>query len=250
MGMRTDSTLTARRGRRGPWLLHVVALLSLGLCLVDGALIYGSLPDIVPVHWGLNGPDAWEDKSFGTVFMGPLVALGSVALLALVSAAAPAFSPEEPGASDWEAFRRRGMIQGTVAAMGAVSLLIAACVSYLSMRGWRTPEEVEMWPALVLSGFILAVIAPVYTAAERRSRREAARNGVHPTDEEAAEDTKWIGGVLLNDPHDPHVLVPKRSGTGTGLTVNIGHARGRTAVVLFLVVVIGLPIGLGLLAAP
>ena len=180
--------------------------------------------------------------------MGPFVALGTALLLALVSAAAPALSPEEPGASQWEAFRREGMIRGTVAAMGAVSLLVAACVAYLSMQGWRTPEEVALWPALVLSGCILAVMIPVYAAAGRNSRREAARRGIHPTDEERADDAKWIGGILLNDPRNPHVLVPKRNGTGTGLTVNVGNVRGRTAVVLFLIVVIVLPIGLGVLS--
>ncbi|MER2134940.1 MAG: DUF1648 domain-containing protein [Arthrobacter sp.] len=236
--------------RLGPWIPHLGAVLITGACFVDGALIYGSLPDTVPVHWGLDGPDAWGEKSVGTVFMGPFVALGTAALLALVSAAAPALSQQEPGASRWEAFRREGMIRGTVAAMGTVSLLVAACVGYLAAQSWRTPEQVALWPALVLSAGVLAVVIPVYAAANRNTRREAARRGIHPSEEEKAEDAKWIGGILLNDARNPRVLVPKREGTGTGLTVNVGNARGRTAVALFLVVLIVLPVGLGILSGP
>ena len=189
-------THRTRLRRVGPWLPHLGAVLILAVCFVDGARIYGSLPDTVPVHWGLNGPDAWDGKSFWDSLYGPVCCFGNgLYSLALVSAAAPALSP-----------------------------------------------------ALVLSGCILAVMIPVYAAAERNSRREAARRGIHPTDEERADDAKWIGGILLNDPRNPHVLVPKRNGTGTGLTVNVGNVRGRTAVVLFLIVVIVLPVGLGVLS--
>ncbi|MCC3282448.1 DUF1648 domain-containing protein [Arthrobacter caoxuetaonis] len=237
------------RTRRAAWLPHVAAAVLLLSCFAYGATVYGSLPESVPVHWGLDGPDAWEEKSVGTVFLPLLVASGTTVLLAFISAVAPAMTPADPNATPWEAFRREGMIHGTVSAMGIVSLLLAGCVGYLSIQGWQDPAQVAVWPALLLSGAVLIAIGGTYAAASRRARREAARHGIFPSDQEQAEDAKWIAGILRNDPDDPHVLVPKRKGSGTGLTVNVGNARGRAAVVAFLVFVVLLPAGLGLYAA-
>ena len=234
--------------RLGPWLPHVGAALILVACFAYGAMIYGSLPGIVPVHWDMDGPDAWEERSVGRVFLPLIVASGSTAVLAFISAAAPALSPKDPNASAWEAFRRQGMVRGTVAALGTVSLLIAGCVGYLTIQGWRAPAQVEIWPALLLSGAVAVAMIVVLTVSSRRARREAARKGVYPSEAELAEDAKWVAGILRNDPDEPHVLVPKRKGTGTGMTINVGNTRGRATVIIFVALVLVLPVGLGIVA--
>ena len=45
-------------------------------------------------------------------------------------------------------------------------------------------------------------------------------------------------------------MVPKREGTGYGLTINIGHWKGRANIGGFLVVSLGLPLLLILIAPP
>ncbi len=49
---------------------------------VLGGVLYPSLPATIPTHWGLSGgPDVFAPKSFGSVFLLPLVALGIYVLL-------------------------------------------------------------------------------------------------------------------------------------------------------------------------
>jgi uncharacterized membrane protein len=52
---------------------------------VAGAVLYPSMPARFPTHWGISGaPNAWATKSFGSVFLMPLIALGIYALLIVV----------------------------------------------------------------------------------------------------------------------------------------------------------------------
>lgn len=237
-------------GRWKVWLLHLPAVLILAACFAYGALVYDTLPETIATHWGAGGqPDTWEPKSFGTVFMPLMMGAGASVLLALVSAAAPVMVPPSRESTDWELYRREGMIRGTVAGMGAASLLLAALIGFISVAGWKAPDRVPLWPALVLGVLILAGVLVSYQAASRWARRTAVRSGVSPTADEQEEEKLWIAGILYNNPDDPHVLVPKRDGAGTGLTVNVGNRRGRAAVVIFLLLFVALPLVFGLIQA-
>jgi len=88
------------------------------------------------------------------------------------------------------------------------------------------------------------LVAGCVNAASRWARRAAALDGVYPTAEEQAEDAKWVAGILYNDPADPHVLVAKRQ--GSGMSVNVGNPRGRTVTVIFLMLFVVLPMGIGI----
>lgn len=237
-------------GRWKVWLFHLPAVLILAACFAYGAMVYDSLPDTIATHWGAGGqPDAWETKSFGTVFMPLMMGAGVSVLLALVSAAAPVMVPPGRESTEWEVYRREGMIRGTVAGMGITSLLLAVLIGFVTVAGWRAPDRVPLWPALVLSGLILAGVLASYLAGSRWARRTALRSGVSPTVDEQEEEKLWIAGILYNNPDDPHVLVPKRDGAGTGLTVNVGNSRGRAAVVIFLLLFVALPLVFGLVLA-
>ncbi|MBD8045410.1 DUF1648 domain-containing protein [Arthrobacter sp. Sa2BUA2] len=247
--METSERRELSKGRGPVWLTHLVGVVLLGGVFAYGASIYDSLPDSVPTHWGGSGrPDAWEDKSFGSVYLPLMMGAGVSLLLALLSAAAPAMVQENENASPWELYRREGMIRGTVAALGATSFLMAVVIGYLTLAGWTTPDRAPIWPALAATGAVLVALTCAFAAATRWARRAAEREGVYPSAEENAEDSKWVAGILYNDADDPHVLVSKRQGTGTGMTVNVGNRRGRAVVVIFLLLFVGLPLGLGVFA--
>ncbi|UWX96138.1 DUF1648 domain-containing protein [Arthrobacter zhaoxinii] len=251
MDSRVETKITSGRGIL--WLIHFAAVLVLASCFAYGTTIYDSLPETIPTHWGAGGrPDVWEAKSFGTAFFPLLMGAGASALLTLVAAVVPAMVPPEKNPSDWELYRREGMVRGTVVALGGTSVLIAALIGALTVAGWRSPDHVRGGPALVVIPLILGFLILSYAAAARWARRTAERDGVSPTveEQEQEEDKRWVGGILYNDPNDPHILVPKRSGTGTGLTVNVGNRRGRAAVVVFLVVFVVVPTVFGVFQAP
>lgn len=238
------------RGRRTFWLLHPVAVLVLASCFAYGATIYDSLPESVPTHWGAGGrPDAWDEKTFGSVFFPLMMGAGLSAFLSLIAAAVPMMVPPDRDATPWELYRREGMIRGTVAAMGGTSLLLAVMIGFLTVAGWKNPEHVPVWPALVLVTVILVAVLASYAIASRWARRTALAEGIHPSAAEQEEEKLWTVGGLYNNPGDPRVLVPKRNGSGTGLTVNVGNSKGRAAVIVFLAVFVVFPLILGLVLA-
>lgn len=245
-----DAATKAHQGRLLPWLPHWIAALLVAAFYSYGASVYGSLPDPVPTHWGPNGtPDSWEAKSFGSVFLPLNVAAGMCLFLALAAAAVPAMTPQESQASPWEECRREGSIRGTVLAVGMCSLAVTGIIGALTVAGWRTPEQISVWPALALAPLTLVTLVACFAYETRRARRSAAAQGIHPSEDEAAEEAMWVAGMFYNDPGDPRVLVSKRQGSGMGLTVNIGNRAGRAAVVLFLLLFVGLPLAAGVAAA-
>lgn len=66
-------------------------LLMIAAMFIAAAVLYPSLPERFPTHWGVSGaPDAWSAKSFGSVFFMPLMTLGLYVLLVVV----PYFDPK------------------------------------------------------------------------------------------------------------------------------------------------------------
>lgn len=240
-----DDALRAGRGRS--WLpLLAAALLNLGL-IVAAWLALPGLPDRIPTHWGADGrPDAWEDTSLGSLALGPLIALGTCAVMALTiplvrmgagqPTAAGAHGPAEP--NPWRRFQTEGTARGTTVLVGVVMLLVSLLTvpTTLSVLGggdgalpwWVMP----LCATLVLGGTLLAM-GPIIAWQQRVMRARAAETGVRPTAEEEAEDVRWTAAGLMKDPEDARVMVPKRPGYGVGTTVNVGSRGGQALVLVF-----------------
>lgn len=66
-------------------------LVLIAVMFAAGAVLYPSLPAVIPTHWGPSGAaDAWSHKSFLSVFLMPLVSLALYGLLWVV----PLFDPK------------------------------------------------------------------------------------------------------------------------------------------------------------
>ncbi|MFJ4030247.1 DUF1648 domain-containing protein [Paenarthrobacter sp. NPDC089989] len=247
----TGATETRIERGRGPlWLLHLTAGIIVLACFVYGVRIFESLPDVVATHWGPGGrPDAWSPKTFGSVFFSLLTAAGVVVLLAIIAAAVPKMVLPDKEPSPRELYHREGLIRGTIAALGGTSFLIAIVFAFFALAGWSDPDHVSSWPALLLIALVLGVIPVSYTMASRWARRTALAQGIRPTAAEEEQDKLWVAGILYNNPDDPHILVPKRPGTGIGLTVNVGNRKGRAVMVIFLIVLVIGPLVLGTIAS-
>jgi len=237
-------------GRWHAWLPFVLAAAVLAGFAVHGASLYGSMPRILPTHYGFSGEaDAWGEKSFGTVFGTLAVGVGTTALMAFLTALVPAMSPAEPSPSAWRRIQREGAERGAVALLGVTSLLTALLTGTASLPTWRGDDTFNPAGTIVLCLALLGAAFPVFAGYGRWASRRAEAAGVTPSAEEAAEDRLWLPGGIYNDPATPEVMVPKRAGHGYGLTVNVGHRKGRSVVAVFLVLVVGLPLGLGMAIA-
>lgn len=241
--METDIDVKKTRGRALLWLIHPMGVLILAACFAYGSAVYDSLPETIPTHWGASStPDEWAAKSFGSVFGPLLFGAGVSVFLALISAAAPRMVPRNQDATPWELWRREGMIRGIVAGMGGVSVLLAALIGLVSVSAWKNPDGFPAGPVLILIVLMLVVVVAASALSARWARSTALRNGITPTVREQEEDKLWIAGGIYNNPKDPRIIVPKRAGSGTGATVNVGNPRGRTAAVIFLAVFVGIPL--------
>ncbi|MFJ7750911.1 DUF1648 domain-containing protein [Arthrobacter sp. NPDC097144] len=241
--METDIDVKITRGRNLLWLIHLGGILILAACFAYGSTIYDSLPETIPTHWGASStPDEWADKSFGSVFAPLLVGAGISVFLALIAAAAPFMIPPNQNATPWELWRREGTIRGLVAGMGGMSVLLAALMGVMSVSAWRNPDGFPSASVLILIVLILVGVIAASALSSRWARRTALRNGITPTVPEQEEDKLWIAGGIYNNAKDPRVIVPKRAGFGTGVTVNVGNSKGRAAVVIFLAVFVGIPL--------
>lgn len=244
MGTIAEQQLT--RGRGIIWLAYPLAVAVLLGTQVYGLSLYADLPDPVPTHWGPSGaPDAFDAKSPASVFGMLWIGLGMTVLMAFLTAVVPALSPARSDPSPYRRIQREGMIRGTMGCLGATTVLLAILFSGLAIEGWVHPENVGGWFAAFFTGVTLLVIGWAFSRGSRWARRRAAEAGVHPDADEAAEEKLWLwGGVLYNNPADPQVMVTKREGTGTGLTVNVGSTGGKWAAAIFLLLVVGAPLGI------
>lgn len=235
-----------RQGRAAAWAPFLLTLLALAVLAVWGARIYDDLPETIPTHWGPGGaPDAWEEKSFGSVFMPQLISAGTAALMAVLALIIPALMNPPRDPSPWRRYRLEGAERATISALGWVSLLTALLVGGLGVQGWTTPQDVSFaWPMALYLVLVFVMIFVPYRRWQRWSDARATEHGFAPTAEEQAEERLWLPGGLYNNPDEPLIMVPKREGYGIGTTVNVGNRAGRTAVVVFLLVFVGGPLAL------
>lgn len=242
----TDEEQAIRRGRWVAWSPFLLTVIVLAGILAYGAGIYADLPDPVPTHWGASGePDAWDEKSFGSVFMGLFISAGTAALMAVLALIVPAVVQPQKDPTPYQRYRQEGTTRAIVSVLGWVSALTALFVGYVSVTGWIAPDQLHIAVPLVLFMMgILAVIVLPFRSWERWATHLAAAHGIHPSPEDLAEDRLWLPGGIYNNPDDQLILVPKREGHGTGLTVNVGHRRGKTAVAVFVTVFVVAPIAL------
>ncbi|NUL44634.1 DUF1648 domain-containing protein [Cellulosimicrobium funkei] len=235
-----------RQGRSAAWLPFILSLIALVAIVLWGARLYPDLPESIPTHWGPGGvPDAWEEKSFGSVFMPQLIAAGTTALLAVLALIIPAVMnpPKDPSA--WKRYRLEGAERATISVLGWVSLLTVLLVGYLGVQGWIMPDEVSfLWPMTLYLVLTVVVIILPYRRWSRWADTQSSEHGFTPTAEEQAEEKFWLPGGIYNNPDEPLILVPKREGYGTGTTINVGNRSGRIAVIMFLVVFVGGPLAL------
>lgn len=238
--------VAAQQGRGRVWFPFVLSLVMLGAVFVWGAAIYDQLPELMPTGWGADGEvRGWTEKSFGSVFTTAIIASGLFILMAALGAMAPMMSPGSPDLSAWKLLRLTAGHRGITEYLGWVTALITLMMVGFNAQSWRLAASEGTWSAPVTMLLVVAlvvaifvILSPVFRSHLRWADRTAEQLGIHPTEEESAEDALWLPSGLYNDPSNPAMMVPKREGYGIGTTVNVGSRKGRIAVIVFAVVII------------
>lgn len=243
-------------GRRQAWAPWFIGLGVIVVGLVWSWMTLPTLPDQMPTGFGPGGEvRGWEDTSFGTAATSLIIGAGETLLLGLIAAMVPMFDSTDPAKrSLWGHFQAEGSHRAVQSVLGWATLVLNLMFVYLTNQSWSHARQAadgstaapSMWPILLFILGIFVAMVPPFRRWARWSRRTAVEHGIHPTPQEEAEEKRWLPGGILNDPTEPKLFVPKREGYGVGLTLNVGHPKGKAVVVVFLLVIL-LPLALMLL---
>lgn len=209
-----SAALTTRSTRLpGGWLVWILPAV---LPLVSLYLLHDrlpSLPDRIPIHWGIDGqPDRWTPKSFRSVAALPVLGLLLTAALVLMGTAlarARQVSPAGDSAAH-ESRRRYFSLRTLLIVLYFVNTLFFLLTLQLLGLTGGLPIRF-MLIGLTLGLFVLIGFSWHY--AQRRPDDEP------PTD--GTRDECWYLGILYANPADPAIMVEQR--LGFGYTLNLAR---------------------------
>jgi len=196
-----------------PAVATLCAVASAGVVTVYGAGVYDSLPDLVPTHFaGSGAPDAWMARTWGSVFLIPLIGLvvgGVLSLMAWLTARA-GFGPGRTRAGVSPAVREH--LQGSAARfLSAMAILTAVLLATIAIGSLRTALGLAhgLGPGPLVLTFGMALVGLIGAVWLSRRRFHEA-GGEH-----------YKLGLLYVNREDPAIFVPKR--LGPGWTLNFGN---------------------------
>lgn len=217
--------MTARLVR--PTLVTWLALAA-SVVVVTGTVVfvldrYDRLPDLLPVHFKVNGvPNGWQYKTPWRVLMPAFV---QVALVATFGSVGALLLSRAHGEHDRDA----ADVQAAAAAAEAVALIALIWIAFQAYAAFALEE---MWyrqrgglgtlyTGLEITGVVASVV--VFARARLRLGRPEPRPFV---------PEHWRFGQLYKNPDDPALFVPTRD--GTRWTLNFGRpvAAGLMGVIL------------------
>lgn len=180
-----------------PWYtwLGVVPFLLLGGAALLLNARWEDIPDRFPIHWGVNGPDRWADRSVRAVF-GPLVFGAVLAGWMLIM-----------GIAGWIWSRRTPLRPAMLGSMLCVEALIACLFGVVALN------PVYQWPIWAIVILPLALIIPMIAYLVSKSS-EASDAPLTPQE-------AWKCGMFYYNPSDAALFVEKRM--GVGYTLNFAH---------------------------
>lgn len=228
----------------GGWLLQAGPFAILGAVAIFLHAHWDQIPEIFPVHWGIDGrPNGWSVRTPMGVYGPLLVAAAIVAGLSLITYAVlrEARVVRVPGA----AAHGRDFPHQVGYFLSGIEYFIAILLSFIALLPLLGPPNI----AAVLGGSIV-FIAVIFIAAHHLNQTRA--HAIEPsllqtpsgTFGDGTLDEHWKLGMFYYNPDDPALLVEKR--LGIGYTFNF--ARGLAWVILALLIVVPVALAFAALA--
>ena len=216
-----------------PWGWYIVSA-ALMLVLMGWTLaIYPSLPDQIVMNWDINmEPTGLVDKTVMNLMTMPLIALGTVALMAgvnvMIYRQKLQISAEHPALSFAQHRMYRRMMSHALGFMTfCLALMFAGMhppsIGVFVPPGWYFPVFIG---AVMGLGLIPVIYVPVRagqsgckltpTVSEEDARSEAFSSHVKLAHPGRDDDQYWKLGVFYYNPEDPALLVEHRFGGNSG----------------------------------
>jgi len=249
----TRSAMERQRLSALPWAWYIASAALLLAGVVATFALWPQIPAQIPMHWGADmQPDQWGDKSVANLMLMPLVALGTVALMAGVNAAfykqKLQVSTEQPALSFAQHRMYRRMmshalgfmtlnLSGLFLVIQAFTIHILDLPRSLLVIATVVACAVGIFPLIyvqIKAGQSGNKLKPALEPEETQAERLSVPQPAHPG---RGDDRFWKLGKFYCNPEDPALLVEDRFGGNSGF--NYARLPGK----LFLAAVALLLIG-------
>jgi uncharacterized membrane protein len=141
-----------------------------------GAAAWPTLPERLPVHWDGSGTaDRYEEKSFGTVFFGPLLSAGLLVFLYVTALIIRPFplNNAAPAGVDEQVHQEAGM-DATLYFLALTAVDLSLLMGWISLRGWFLPPDGSVLLFVLPTLGFLAAMGGAGLLARNRYRRTVA----------------------------------------------------------------------------
>jgi uncharacterized membrane protein len=220
----------------GGWLLQVGPFAILAAAAIFLRMHWAQIPEIFPVHWGIDGqPNGWSVRTpmgvYGPLFMGTAIVAG----LGLMTYGVlhEARVVRVPGAPS----HGRDLPHQVGYFLSGIEYFLGVVFAFVALMPLFGPPKIAF--VLILP---IVLIAVVFAAAHQlnQTRAQTVSPATLPDADgvfgDGTLDQHWKLGIFYYNPDDSALMVEKRF--GIGYTVNF--ARGRAWLILALVTVIPL----------
>lgn len=264
-------TKSAGTDVRIPWGWYIVAFVLIGVTAILTLMRYGSLPEVIPTHYGLNmQPDQWAAKSIWTAFAMPLVALGTGLLMIgstwMVYRQKMQVDYENPALS-YAQHRAYRLLMGHRLGLINLSMIPIFIVSQLMIVQIIPEKSGGTWMVITMIIMLAGTLYAVFTGMRAGQGGGNMRPEILPEDSAMAygadaskhealitpemrklaasrqDDRYWKLGMFYYNPDDPTLLIEDRFGVNTGFNYGRPASWAITAGLFILIVgSIGLPL--------
>jgi Predicted membrane protein len=240
-----------------PKVWYVLSALIIIVISIISVIKYPSLPTQIPTHWGFDmQPDVWSDKGFWTVFMMPIIALGSVLVMMLGNIANYRMklqvSAEHPELSYAQHRIYRRMISEAIGIMALTLTIFMSAVQLMviDIDIFSTTAMVVLTVTMILAccipftyiyikaGQSGCKLKPDISATETKMNTIKAKSTAKYN---RGDDKFWKLGMFYYNEEDPAMLVEDRFGMNSGFN----YARTASKVVTALLIIMTIAVYIG-----
>jgi uncharacterized membrane protein len=222
-----------------PWSFYLLPIVMTIGVIGYTVLQYGSLPEQIPTHWGINGEaDAFTKKTPMSAILMPVTLLAILVMMISLH-----FGKKNSGiklsATSVNASRLRQLTLRKYSSwfMFIVSLLLTVMFSLFQLNTIHPDLLAGATMAITPILFLVLMLAGTIVFAVKVGRSDKIQHT--ETTENVTdfdEDAHWIGGLIYFNKNDPSILVEKRF--GIGWTLNFGNPIGYLIVCIPFIIIL------------
>lgn len=221
-----------------PWYVYLLPMIITVGLLSYVMMNYHLLPEQIPTNWGVNGPDAWTDKTPFAAMQLSLVLLVMQCLFLGIHVATKN-SGIKLSATNVNSSRNRqlSLRKSSSWFLFFVILLVTMLMSYLQLTTIHPELASSSLMIVVPFIFLVIVLGSSLIFALKVGRSDKVHVEVVNGEMTSVDDDQyWKGGMFYYNSNDPSIFVEKRF--GIGWTLNFANPLGYLLVFVPLIIIL------------